>query len=479
MRRLTGLDASFLYLETPNNHMHVGAVYVFDPAGDPAACSFDRVKATLASRLHLIPPFRWKLVEVPFGLHHPLWVNDPDFDIENHVRRSVLSAPGGAQELAESVEEFMASQLDRSRPLWELEVVEGLAGGRVAFMTKTHHAAIDGVSGAELTTALFDLEMNPEMQAESPLPFAPDRIPSELEVLAYGLKSLALQPARIATTLRRTGEMALNLRSQPGQGEHVPASAFSAPRTSFNVPISPRRKFANTQFPLADIKTIGAVFGATVNDVVLASCASALRRYLLESDQLPVEPLIAMVPMSIRSEGEAAGMGNRVTQLLVRLATHEPEPFTRLESITAEMRLVKEQANTNGPFGADILTNWAQLAPPALAERAAKVYSSMGLANQHKPVFNVTISNIPGPQIPLYSAGAQLVEWYPMGPIFDGVGLNITVMSYRGTVYFGLLACPDSMNDLEALADHLNDGVVELLDAARSTEIVAPGPELR
>jgi diacylglycerol O-acyltransferase / wax synthase len=471
VRRLTGIDASFLYLETPNNHMHVGAVYVFDPADDVTACSFERVKATVTSRLHLLPPFRWRLIEVPFGLHHPLWVNDPDFDIENHVRRAILPAPGGPAELADFAAQFMARQLDRSRPLWELEVVEGLAGGRVALITKTHHAAIDGVSGAELTTALLDLELNPPADVPQSKPFVPDRIPTELETFAYGLKSLSLQPTELIKAVVRTSEAALNL--QNNAAESAPSSPstatpFTAPRTSLNGPITPHRQFAHTQIALGDIKVIRASCGATINDVVLAICASALRKYLLNGGELPNEPLIAMVPRSVRSTDQVGAMGNRVSQLLVRLPTHEPDPLVRLEFIGAETQMAKAHVNA---IGADSLSNWAEFAAPALAARAARLYSTMGLANRHKPIYNVTISNIPGPQVPLYSTGAKLVEWYPMGPVFDGIGLNITVMSYLGAVYVGLLACRETVRELWDLAQYVSDGAAELLEAAQRLKV--------
>jgi diacylglycerol O-acyltransferase / wax synthase len=468
MRRLTGLDASFLYMETPNNHMHVGAVYVFDPGADPDAGSFERVKATVASRLHLLPPFRWKLVEVPFGLHHPLWINDPDFDIEYHVRRAALPAPGGQTELAEYAAQFMARPLDRSRPLWEMEVVEGLAGGRIAMITKTHHSAVDGASGAELTTALLDITPEGGEVAPPQRPFTADRIPSDVETLAYALRSLTTQPAELVKAVRRTAEVALNLRKTSAEGAPTAATPFGAPRTSFNVPITPHRKFAYTQFSLADVKAIRAALGGTVNDVVLAVCASALRRYLSEGKELPGEPLIAMVPMSVRSTDQKGDMGNRVSQLLVRLATQEPDPVARLNLIKSETALAKEQINA---IGADTLSNWAEFAAPAVAARAARLYASMGLANRHKPIYNVTISNVPGPQIPLYSSGAKLVEWYPMGPIFDGIGLNMTVMSYMGDVYVGLLACRETVAGLWDLAQYMVDGLDELLAAS------APGTD--
>ncbi len=477
MRRLTGLDASFLYMETPNNHMHVGSVYVLDPGGDPEACTFDRIKQAIVDRLHTLPPFRWRLVEVPFGLHHPLWINDPDFDIEYHVRRAALPAPGGKAELCEYAAQFMARPLDRSRPLWELEVVEGLEDGRVALITKTHHAAIDGASGAELTTALLDLSPNPEPVAPPARPFKPDRIPSEAEVMAYALRSLTNQPVELVKAVRRTSAIALNLRKKSSEGVPTAATPFSAPRTSFNVPITGHRKFAYTEISLDRIKRVRTVLGGTVNDIVLALCSGALRSYLSEGGELPAEPLVAMVPMSVRAADQKGAMGNRVSQLLVRLATDEADPVKRLNSIKAEMGLAKEQINA---IGADTLSNWAEFAAPALAARAARMYSTMGLSNRHKPIFNVTISNVPGPQVPLYCTGGQLVEWYPMGPIFDGIGLNMTVMSYLGVVYFGLLACRETTSGLWELVEHIDEAMLELegaaLEAAAigATEAAAP-----
>jgi diacylglycerol O-acyltransferase / wax synthase len=460
MRRLSGIDASFLYLETPNNHMHIGAVYLIDPEGDPTAGSFERISAMITDRLHTLPPFRWRLVEVPFGLHHPLWINDPDFDIENHLRRSALPAPGGPLELAEYAAQFMARPLDRSRPLWELEVVEGLADGKVALISKTHHAAIDGASGAELTAALFDL--SPAVGKVDPptKPWKADRVPSEVETLAYAMRSLSQQPAELARAVKRTSETAMNLRKQ-GKGEA--AGLFAAPRTSFNQPITPHRKFAYGEMTLDDVKMIRSAFGGTVNDVVLAVCSGALRRYLEDRNELPAESLIAMVPMSVRGSSEQSTMGNRISQLLVRLATDEPDAVKRLERIQAETRAAKDQ---NRAIGADVLSDWAQFAAPAVAARAARLYSTMGLANRHKPIYNVTISNVPGPQFPLYCAGAKLTQWYPMGPIFDGIGLNMTVMSYLGKVYLGLLACRETMAGVWDLAADVHLEVAELLAAA-------------
>jgi diacylglycerol O-acyltransferase / wax synthase len=463
MRRLTGLDASFLYLETPNNHMHVAGTFVFDPADVPGGYSFDRVKELIRNRLHKLPPFRWRLVEVPFGLHHPIWVEDPDFDLDYHVRRSAIVAPGGDRELADFAADVMGRQLDRRRPLWEIHIVEGLANGHVAMISKTHHAAIDGASGAELSANLLDptpdaiLYDEPEWKSE--------RIPTDAEMLTYAINSLARQPVKFLQALKQTTEMALQFRSRVRpEGIEPPPVPFSAPRTSLNVPITPHRSFGFTEVTLDEIKTIRAALGGTVNDVVLAICAGALRAYLIDGSELPMDPLVAMVPISVRSTDQKGDMGNRVSNMFVELATHVADPAERLKLIQESTKRSKEIATA---IGADTLSNWAEFAAPALAARAARLYSSMKLADRHKPLFNVTISNVPGPSFPLYSAGARMTRWYPMGPIFDGGGLNMTVMSYMGVVHFGLVACKETVTDVWRLAEHVNTAAAELLEIAK------------
>jgi diacylglycerol O-acyltransferase / wax synthase len=474
VRRLTGLDASFLYLETPNNHMHVAGTYVFDPSDVPGGYSFDRVKALIANRLHKLPPFRWRLVEVPFGLHHPIWIEDPDFDIDYHVRRTALPAPAGRKELAAFAADVMSRPLDRRRPLWETHIVEGLEHGYVAMISKTHHAAIDGASGAELSTNLFDLGPEPIVY-EEPV-WTPERVPSDSEMLVYALNSLSKQPALFAKTLKDTVTMALTLRNRPvPEGITPPPAPFTAPRTSLNAPITPHRSFAMGEISLEEIKVIRKQFGGTVNDVVLAICAGALRAYLIADSELPMEPLVAMVPISVRNEDQKGAMGNRVSNMFVALATNIADPVERLRAIQDGTKQAKEQANA---IGADTLSNWAEFAAPAVAARAARLYSSMKLADRHRPLFNVTISNVPGPQFPLYSAGAKLMAWYPMGPIFDGGALNMTVMSYCGVVYFGLVACRETVR-VDEVGDHLRESAAELLKmatAATAPSITTPSP---
>src|SRR3954469_2158990 len=301
MRRLTGLDATFLYMETPSNHMHVASTAVFDPSTVPGGYSFEAVKALVENRLPLLPPFRWRLVEVPFGLHHPIWIEDPDFDLDYHIRRAALPSPGGDAELREFAADVFSRPLDRSRPLWEMYVVEGLEGGLIASVTTTHHAAIDGASGMELTVNLLDMQPEPTVVPPQDPPWQPDRIPSDFELVTHAMASLARQPLAAVKAARRTTEMALNLRRRNRRPDvQPPPPPFAAPRTSLNTSITGHRRFGTAQVSLDDIKMIKNALGGTVNDVVLAVCAGALRRYFDERGEVPDGPLIGMVPVSVR-----------------------------------------------------------------------------------------------------------------------------------------------------------------------------------
>jgi diacylglycerol O-acyltransferase len=464
VQRLTGLDATFLYLETANNHLHVASTAIFDPSTVPGGYTFDGVKELVASRLHLLPPFRRRLVEVPFQLHHPLWIEDPDFDISYHVRRAALPSPGGTKELAEFAGDVMGQQLDRSRPLWEMYCIEGLEDGHIAIITKTHHAAIDGVSGAELTVNLLDLEAEPPPTPPPAEDWRPDRVPSDLELLAYATNSLVRQPYRLVKTARRTAATALNLRKRNKEPDVQPPPAlFSAPPTSINGPISPRRVFAFTQLSLDDVKMVKNALGGTVNDVVLALCAGALRSYFDDRGEELSGPLVGMIPISVRAEDEKGAMGNRVSSMLVSLATDIDDPVERLHTISEGTRHAKDQEKA---IGADMLTDWTEFAAPAVAARAARLYSRMRVADRHRPLFNLTISNVPGPPFPLYSAGARMVALYPMGPIVDGSGLNMTVMSYMNTLGFGLVACPETVPGAWEIASALETALEDLKKAA-------------
>ncbi len=466
MQRLTGMDATFLYTETPASHMHVTGVSVFDPTTVPGGYEFDKVKALVENRLQLLPPFRRKLAEIPFQLHHPLWIEDPDFDIDYHIRRAALPAPGGDRELAEFTADVISRQLDRSRPLWEMYVIEGLENGLIATVTKTHHAAIDGVSGAELTVNLLDLEPTPAVLPPQDPPWQPDKIPTDAELVGYALSSLARQPLAAFKAARRTAEMAVGLRRRNRQpGITPPPAPFSAPRTSLNVTITPRRRVAFSEVSLDDVKMVKNALGGTVNDVILAMCSGALRRCLEDRDEQPDGPLVAMVPISVRTEDQKGAMGNRVSSMFVNLASDVDDPVKRLHAIHEGTKDAKEQEKA---YGAEALTDWTEFAAPAVAARAARLLSSTRIFDRVRPIFNVTISNVPGPNFPLYSAGARMVAMYPLGPILDGGALNITCMSYMGSMYFGLNADHDAVPDVENIAAYLNDALGELVKAANA-----------
>jgi WS/DGAT/MGAT family acyltransferase len=377
---------------------------------------------------------------------------------------SLAIAPGGTDELNKLVSHLVAIPLDRTRPLWEAWILEGLENGNVALLTKVHHAAIDGAAGNQIMVAMFDLA--PE-GSEIPPPdheWEPDEVPNDTQLVGYAASSLARQPLRAIKAARRTTEVALNIRRKNREPDVTPPPApFSAPRTSINQPLTARRSFETATLSLTTVKKVKNAFGTTVNDVVLALCAGALRRYFDAQGEVLDAPLVAMVPVSVRTEDNGSGEGNQVSSMLTSLATDIDDPVERLLAISQGMRTAKEQQNL---IGADTLQEWVEFAAPAVAGTAARLYSRTRISGRHRPLFNVTISNVPGPPFPLYLAGGQVKATYPVGPIFDGGGLNMTVMSYLDSMDFGLLACPDVLPDLGVLSRGLADALTELEKSA-------------
>ncbi len=464
MQRLTGLDATFLYMETPTSPMHVSALWVLDPSTSPTPFNFDKLRHLYADRLHLAPPFRRRLVEVPFDLNHPIWIEDPDFDLDWHIRHIAVPKPGTMVELCDLAAHLVAMPLDRSRPLWEVWLIDGLEDGHVGLLSKVHHAAIDGASGEELMVAILDLSPQIEDKSEEGEPWQPDRVPSDTEMVGHALASLAQTPLRAIKTVRRTTEAALRIRSENRQPDVVPPpSLFSAPHTSFNATLTAHRSLGTATLSLPDVKMVKNALGVKVNDVILALCAGSLRRYLDSRGEHPDGPLVAMVPISVRTDDQKGAMGNQVASALTTLATDVDDPVERLVAIHEGMNQAKVQQDA---IGADTLQNWVEFAAPAVFNRAVRVYSRMKMADRHRPLFNVTISNVPGPPFPLYVGGARLVAAYPIGPIFDGGGLNMTVMSYMDSLDFGLNACPDLLPDIDMIADGLHLSLEELKKAA-------------
>ncbi len=472
MERLRGLDAAFLNLETPAMHMHMAAALIFEvpehARSEPPALQVERMRRVVEERLHLVPLFRRRALRVPFGLHHPVWVDDPCFDLDYHLRRASLPAPGGPSELADLVAGIAGQPLDLERPLWEIHVVEGLDSGHLAVVPKLHHAAIDGVSGAETLAALLDVGPEARAVPVSARRWRPEPIPTDLEVLGYSLSSLVRQPEQALGALRRTfgavrdlAERNRRLREEEELGP--PPAPFRAPRTSLNGAISRQRRVAFAEVLLEDVQQVRHTFGGTVNDVVLAAVSGALRRMLAERGESPDDPLVAMVPISVRSEAERRSHGNRLSAMLVSLASTTADPVERLRVVAEGTRLAKDQASV---LSEELVRSWAQLAFPALSARLARLSGNLRLFDHLPPLFNVVVSNITGPDFPLWWAGARLDGLYPLGPILEGVGLNVTVVSYMGVLYFGLVGCRELVPEVEHLANLLTEAFAELSKAA-------------
>jgi diacylglycerol O-acyltransferase len=482
MRQLTSLDAQFLALENARQAGHVGSLAILDPATAPTGrLGYAEISALLRERLPLLPPLRWRLAEVPFGLDYPFWVDDGEFDLDYHVRELALAAPGNDDQLAEQTARIMSRPLDRARPLWELYVIEGLESGYIAVLTKIHHAVVDGLSGAEIMGLLLDLA--PEGR-ELPEPQAPSagHAPGGLALFARGLLGVPRYPVRM---LRSLPAAIPNLDQTPfgvlpgagtvgriaaraqrlARGDGAPApSSFSAPKTSFNAPISAHRRFDFGRLSLADVKAVKNAHGATVNDVVVSICAGAVRHWLIEHDELPHVPLVAQIPVSVRTDEELGTYGNRILLMAAPLHTEIEDPLERLRATHESLLVMKERHRA---LPAALLQDANHFVPPAVFARAARLTFRYSTSRPGRPTWNLVISNVPGPQFPLYLAGAQMVANYPVSVITDGMGLNITVMSYTGSLDFGLVADRDQMPDLEIVLERLGTEL-ELLRPARS-----------
>ena len=481
MRQLTGLDAQFLALETPRQNGHVSGLAILDPSTTPSgSLELADVQAMIAERLPLLPPFRWRLRQVPLGLDYPYWIDDPDFDLEYHVRELALPPPPTDAKLAEQVARIFARPLDRSRPLWEVYLIHGLHDGGVALLTKIHHAAVDGMSGAEIMGVLLDL--TPEgREAPPPASSNGDGEPGELQMLVRGLlgaprywqRVLRALPSTLpnledtpilgdvpgAKTLgRTTARLARALRGR--ESRVLERTTLTPPRTSFNGRVSAHRRFAFGQLSLDQVKAVKNAYGCTLNDVVVSLCAGAVRRWLIEHDELPETPLVTQVPVSVRTEAQLGTYGNRIGLLSVPLFTNEPDPAERLRKTHDALRIAKDRHRA---LPAELLQDATQFIPPAVFARAARV--TFSLAATRTPVWNLVVSNVPGPQIPLYLAGAQVLANYPVSVITDGLGLNITVMSYCGHLDFGIVADREQMRDVWRLIEWLRDSLEELRPA--------------
>lgn len=442
-------------------HMHIVGVILLDPSTVDGGYSFDGLKRLICSRLHRLPPFHRRVRTVPFNIEHPYWVEDPNFDIDYHVRRTTIPAPGGRAELGRLVGEIAATQLDRERPLWEIWVIEGLENGNVALVTKMHHAAADGMASGYLMLQLLD--MSPDMpDFDEPEVFPIEENPTDSDILKRALQDRMSDPLRVVRQVRKTAGRAMHLLKhtlEKGTENFSPAFPFMAPKTMFNRAISSERIVAFGTAPLSEFRTVRKAFGCTINDVVIASCTGALRRYLMDHHDLPDRALMASCPVSVRTPEQTVDLGNRVSTLFVRMPVHIADPIERLNVITAD---TKDAKTVHKAMGADMLTDWAQLAAPYAFTAAARAYSRMKLADKHKPVHNLVVSNVPGPPFDLYCLGARVVRFFPLGPVLEGAGLNVTVVSHKGDMDIGIMACPLSAPNPALIADYFRDAVEEL-----------------
>lgn len=470
MEQLSGQDASFVYLETANTPMHIGSVGIYDPSTAPGGkVRFKEILAHIECRLSGARSFRQKLVRVPFDLDHPYWIEDKDFDLEYHVRHIALPAPGDWRQLCIQVARLHARPLDLSKPLWEFWVVEGLDNieglpkGCFALVCKVHHAAIDGMSGVEMSAAVHDLEAAPARK-ETKDDWKPESTPPVGELLFRSWVNSIRQPLRFAETFAKTVPGIARLTRDVAGGDVSLSGARMAPKTVLNGKVSAHRVWDGVSFPLADVRAIKeSLPGATVNDAILTIIGGGLRHYLKAHDALPKESLSAMAPISVRAEGEKAALGNLVSAMVVNLGTHIADPVERLAYIHGEAKNSKAMTNA---VGARTLTDYSQLIPSGLAGLGARLYTRLGVANAHAPVFNCVATNVPGSRVPLYFAGAKMLKMMGMGPVFDGMGLINTIYSYGDDIAISFTSDRKMMPDPAIYAAAIRQSFEELRDAA-------------
>ncbi len=496
MKQLSGLDASFLYMETPNTYGHVNGLAIYERPSDDFE-PFDHVYQRFGAMVGNLAPMRRRLVTVPFGLDHPYWIDDPDFDLDYHVRHIGLAPPGAADQLGDQVARIVGRHMDRRRPLWEVYVIEGLADGRWAMLTKYHHATIDGASGVIMLKILTDPSRDAEWTME-PAEWTGEVIPRDADLLKSAIRTLVTNPvkgARLQLKLVRqlaeaagvdsVGGAASQARDAikalvtSGSGDSVGnESSVSiplspAPPTPWNASVTPNRRFAMRSVALANIKALKDATGGTINDVVMAICTGALREYLLRHDALPDEPLRAMVPVSIRTGDEDDVWSNRVSAIVAELPTTCADPIERVALCREAMNSAKRQFEL---LPAEAMMEATQVTSPVIAASAIRLVGRLKLADRMNTPINLVISNVPGPREPLYFAGAKLDAYIPVSTISDGVGLNITVHSYEDRLDFGLISDRELIPDLWDMADLHVAEVERLFEATGATWVVAQQP---
>lgn len=471
MQRLTGLDAGFLYMETPAHPMHTLKILVLEPSSPEEGSLYDKLHEGLSARLHLLPPLRRRVVEVPFGLHHPLWIEDATFELAAHLRRIDVPAPGTQAQMDEVVAKIAAEPLDRARPLWELWTLEGLEGGRTAMLMKIHHAVADGTAVARLLSNVMTTDPGDVEPAGRPATWTPDPVPSPWALLADAAADQLRQAARFPALALRTRErVAALIENRRASSVRTPRPVLDTPPTSFNGALSARRSFATASLSLGDARAVKAAYGVTLNDVVLGVVSGALRTYLGERGELPARPLVASVPTSAEHHGEAHLEGNRVSSLFTTLATDVADPVERLRAIhtvAAEAKAVQRV------LGAELLGDWAAYAPPPLFGWVLGAWARQRMADYVPAAINLIVSNVPGPTSPLFVPGHRLSAIYSVGPVLEGIGLNITAWSYLDDLHVGVLACREMVPEPHRITDGMKAALGVLAERARA-EPAAP-----
>ncbi len=464
MEQLSAMDASFLYIESPTVPQHVLGVMLLDAKGSEGGFSTARFRQVLKERIHLMPAFERRIVQVPLHLDHPYWVHDHDVDLDAHLHTATLPAPGDLHALGAFVGDIGAKVLPRDRPLWELWLVDGLASGQVAMVAKMHHSTIYGSAGADMMAHLLDF--GPEGRDVDAAPVVPvEPHPSTTGLLAKAAVNGVRRPARamksIAGSAGRVGSMA-GLFGRAVVTRSPVTLPFSAPRTLINGRLTGRRETAFTKVDFEDIRTIKDAFGTKVNDVVLAAVTASLRDYLVARDALPKRPMVASVPVNLGA-GAVAGT-DKISAIMVPLPVQTADPVEQLRECAAFSR---ESKGMGDALGLDAVGEVAELVPPLLMVGGSKLYDGFGLSRLHPPLQSLVVSNMPGPPIPLFLAGARVDAVFPFGPLLPGSGLNITVLSNMGNLDVGLIACPDLVPDLWEIADGFPAAVAELLRRAK------------
>ena len=469
MLQLSGQDASFVYLETPHTPMHIGSVAIYDPSTAPGGfVRFKDILAFIASRLGGARSFRQRLVRVPFDLDHPYWIEDPEFDIEFHVRHIALPKPGDWRQLCIQVARLHARPMDLNKPLWEfiivegLDNIEGLPPGCFALVSKVHHAAIDGMSGVEMSAAVHDLDASMTPRAEND-DWSAENMPNVADLLVRSYFNSLRQPMKVIETIGRSLPGMAKLSASVTKGDVSLSNTKMAPKTRFNGKVSAHRVWDAVPFSLSEVRAMkNAVPGATVNDVILAVVGGGLRKYLDDKGELPGDSLTAMAPISVRGEGEKAALGNLVSAMVVPLGTQIGDPLDRLRFVYDAAVNSKEMTNA---VGARTLAEYSQLIPSGLTGLAARLYTRVGAANAHAPVYNTVVTNVPGPKVPLYFCGAKMLASYGMAPVFDSMGMINTIYSYGDTIAVSFTCDRAMMPDPDAYAAALRHSFAALQTA--------------